>query len=242
MAKFCTKCGKPLKEGQICSCKEEEKNDIKKVSKTEIKEKVEEIKKNEFVNELLDLIKGIFLKPVTAVINFSKESNFILGIILISLSSILIGLFGTILVDKTLNSFLGMFSYGLTGSLGFSFFKTFISLTFISLVVSFAVSFFFDIFVGKVFKGNSSLKKMIACYGAICMLTSMIMVAAILFTFISIELSFIILLIGSIYSIVLLISSIKQLTDIENNNFVYVYVIVCSIQFILIWLLSKILA
>ena len=49
MAKFCTNCGKKLKDGEVCNCK-----------KVEISTK----DFNSYMTSLLNVLKGMFVKPI----------------------------------------------------------------------------------------------------------------------------------------------------------------------------------
>ena len=86
MAKFCTKCGKKLEEGKKCSC-----------SKVEVvKEETVTIgtNANEIVNSLIDIVKGIFVKPIDTIKKYSDDANMVLGFILIAITSLITGIMG----------------------------------------------------------------------------------------------------------------------------------------------------
>ena len=59
MAKFCTKCGKKLEEGQVCSC------EAKATKATSSNNGGFDVK--ECANSYLDMLKGIFTKPVETI-------------------------------------------------------------------------------------------------------------------------------------------------------------------------------
>ena len=76
MAKFCTKCGKPLEDGKACSCVEKEKKEKAVNTKIDIKE---------YSNLFLEVTKGIIKEPVDTIKKHSKTENLLFG----SFSSIL---------------------------------------------------------------------------------------------------------------------------------------------------------
>ena len=65
MAKFCTNCGKKLKDGEVCNCK-----------KVEISTK----DFNSYMTSLLNVLKGMFVKPIDTLKSFIADSNFVFSI------------------------------------------------------------------------------------------------------------------------------------------------------------------
>ena len=65
MAKFCTKCGKELEEGKNCDCSNSTTN-TNTASAIDFKE---------CGNDCLNLVKGIFVKPVETIKDFVVESK-----------------------------------------------------------------------------------------------------------------------------------------------------------------------
>ena len=59
MAKYCINCGKELKDGNSCDCKKE----IFMVQ-------------NEIVNKIVQLFKGMFIKPIDTIRDNTKSENF----------------------------------------------------------------------------------------------------------------------------------------------------------------------
>ena len=64
MAKFCTKCGKPLVDGKPCDCeKNENQNEVEQVSFNS--------------NGLLETVKGMFTRPVSTLQEFVQDHNLV---------------------------------------------------------------------------------------------------------------------------------------------------------------------
>ena len=63
MAKFCTKCGKELKDGKACDCEV-------------VSTKTEGVDISGYVNSYIEIIKGIFTKPVTTIKKYVTADNF----------------------------------------------------------------------------------------------------------------------------------------------------------------------
>ena len=78
MAKFCTKCGKPLKDGKPCDC---EKN---------IKENTSNV--NNIMDNCLSILKGMFKNPSKTLKEEATEDNFNLSLISIVINAIVFGL------------------------------------------------------------------------------------------------------------------------------------------------------
>ena len=76
MAKFCTKCGKPLVDGKTCSCsiKEKEEEKEKKIEEKEEEVEVEEASSDELINSIVDIFKNIWKKPYKTMMQY-KEKN-----------------------------------------------------------------------------------------------------------------------------------------------------------------------
>ena len=83
MAKFCTKCGKELKEGQTCDCKKTSK---KVTNNTQIDLKESSI-------DCLNVFKKIFTKPFEAIKDFVCDNKFIAGIIMIVVAALTTGIY-----------------------------------------------------------------------------------------------------------------------------------------------------
>ena len=89
MAKFCTKCGKPLKDGKPCSCSVKEKKVIEE--------------KNENTNELIASVSNIYkstLKKPCETMEKYSEKNTKLSLILILINAIVFGLSGYLVSEK----------------------------------------------------------------------------------------------------------------------------------------------
>ncbi len=91
MAKFCTKCGKPLKDGKPCDCEKENK-------KEEIKEKIENdndessVDVGAAVNNCVNILLGMIKKPSNTLAKKANKNNFTLAIVSIIVNAIVFGL------------------------------------------------------------------------------------------------------------------------------------------------------
>ena len=79
MAKFCTKCGKPLKDGKPCDCEKNQTNDS-------------ETTENTILNDLINLIKNMFKNPSSTLAKEANEHNFNLSLVSIGINALMFGL------------------------------------------------------------------------------------------------------------------------------------------------------
>ena len=82
MAKFCSKCGKPLEDGKPCSCE----GTVKTSSASQKGF-------GEMLKEYWELVKRVFKEPVTIVEENNSEDKFNLSLVSIAASGIAMGLF-----------------------------------------------------------------------------------------------------------------------------------------------------
>ena len=74
MAKFCTKCGKPLKDGKPCDCEKES------------------VSNDNVVGDYLDILKGMFKNPSKVLKNEADEKNLTFSLGSIVVNAIIFGL------------------------------------------------------------------------------------------------------------------------------------------------------
>ena len=126
MAKFCTKCGKKLEDGKPCDCcKKEVKKEVVVESKTN------GFDFNECVNSYIEMVKGIFVKPIDTIKKFATSSNFVLGLIALAINCIVSGIFLYCIAKESINlisSFTGGYSslLAMSSSIDVPFMKTFL--------------------------------------------------------------------------------------------------------------------
>ena len=156
MAKFCTKCGKPLEDGKACSCVEKEKKEKAVNTKIDIKE---------YSNLFLEVTKGIIKEPVDTIKKHSKKENLLFGSLAVLLNSILTGIYimGGILFKSNMDfkkvfTMLGICSIftSLTTILAILF--TFISIKFVSLILGIA-SLFYLVYLCEGIIETSNIRK-----------------------------------------------------------------------------------
>lgn len=229
MAKFCTKCGKPLEEGSVCSCAEQKVVEKKNDSQMDIKK---------YINLFIEVIKGMIKEPIDTIKNYSKEENFIFGVLAILLNSILFGILLYCLIVEGFNSV----SLLMITSSNISFIKTF--LLGILFMMVFLLSLCAMIYGMEkfIFKTNVEFKKVMVMIGICSIATSITTLIAILFTFISMKFVSVILMIGVLFYVVYLCQGTMEISNIRKNMLAYVLVPSISIAFFIVtYILPKIL-
>ena len=105
MAKFCTKCGKPLQDGKPCSCtaKEEKKISVK-MQAAEDEEEKDDSKFGSMLDDFIAIIKGMFKKPVNTIEKYSSVKNYNLALVSIVINLVLFGLLGHVFIDNCLKN------------------------------------------------------------------------------------------------------------------------------------------
>lgn len=144
MAKFCSNCGRKLKEGEVCDCKKNESS----------------LDLQGGFNQVLELFKGMFAKPVNTIKSHTNASNFALSSIIIVVIGIITGLFGMLLVKETINS-ASTLTYGLSVSsfIEIPYFKIFIITTIITIALYYLQALILYLVAGKMFKANIDYKE-----------------------------------------------------------------------------------
>lgn len=124
MAKFCTKCGRPLEEGAICNCETTQNAQVaaqttQEVAPTPAQQttqqttqqatqqapqqtvaKVNGFDFNLYFKTVLDTFVGITKKPVTAGIDFIAKADLSIALFFIALQAIFTGLFSMVVCSK----------------------------------------------------------------------------------------------------------------------------------------------
>ncbi len=238
MAKFCSKCGKKLEDGKPCDC---EKND----SKVESKTSTSGFDFNECVNSYIDIVKKIFCKPVDAIKKYSTENKFSLGIIALVINCIITGIFVYCLLNEASGALGSLFGYSslLSGSIfKVEFMKTFIN-GFIFMAVWFVIAaLVIYLIANPILKDRVNIKSVFSLLGVCSVFTTITTVVAIICVYISIKLSFIILLIAALFYLTHLYQGINEITKVDKNKLAYVFVPAVSVAiFVVVYVLPKIM-
>lgn len=238
MAKFCTKCGEELIQGEkhICSAKKEE---TKLREAKEVKEIKSDIDFKEGFTNCLEFLKTVFVKPIETVENFVTEKKYLSGIILIVLTAIASGLYKI----ATLKA-----AYGSPSSKGFNsnelvnlITKNFISepdylkefmTEFATNLAQYALIAVIGYFIIKsLFKGKSTIKEVVSATGASLGIILLAYLVNAILVFIDAEVvGYIrnyIMSFSEIFSVLILYKGIKHTSGVDKNK---LFIIVASMS------------
>ena len=218
MAKYCTKCGKKL-DGKPCDC-ENNKNTISTTS-------------NFDMNYLISVIKGMFTKPVDTLQEFIKNDNLSYGLVFIVINAVILGLFSC-LGMKELISFRNANIPALyfQSSIDFPYAEVFFRTLLIVIIAYVLLAGLFYIVIDKLFKFNSSYKKMIILFGATSIISSITLLGTIILMYVSAPLMLILLCCGMIMQNIYMIQGFSFTSDIDRNQLGYIYAITYAILLI----------
>lgn len=144
MAKYCSNCGRKLKEGEKCDC-------MANTSSVDLQGGF---------NHAVELFKGMFTKTVNTIKSHMNASNFALSSIIIVVIGIITGLFGMLLVKETIHS-TSTLTYGLSVSsfIEIPYFRIFIITTIITIALYYLQALILYLVAGKMFKANIDYKE-----------------------------------------------------------------------------------
>ena len=241
MAKFCTKCGKELKNGVCSKCDKETKVEKKTVTTTT--NTISSIDFSGYANKYLDMLKGMFKKPIDTIKEYAKEEHLTINIIALVINAIVTGLFVYFLYKEAMATISGMFGFGMfgIGTIEVPFMKTFMQ-GFILIASWFATcAFALYVIANPIMKDKVNVKQLFSLVGVISTFTAITTVVATICIFMSINLALIILSLGALFYLTYLYQGIIELTSIEKNKLAYVFVPAGAVaMFVMLYVIPRI--
>lgn len=239
MAKFCTKCGKKLVDGQPCDCEKKEKKEVKETVEAEVVSN----NANEIVNDYLDVVKGIFVKPMDTMKKYAKNSKFVLALVMLGINVIVFGLFVYIFAGKSVNLIARLSGYG---SLLRNYNVDVPISVFFYAVLLMAVFFFclgglLHFFCGTIMKKDSDFKSIMALLGVNAVFTTITTLVATICMLINVWLAIFVLAIAGIIFLLNIYHGFTELSKIDKNKMNYVFTSAYAITlFLVCYILPKI--
>ena len=249
MAKFCTKCGKELKEGQKCDCSKNE--EVKSTSTSS---------NGGAFSDFGEVLKGSFTKPVTTIKEFSTESNFILALVLLGICAVASGIFMYVFLDTVVSaavSLLGaagglatMFGGGsATSALGVagaanmlnvSFGDVFITVFIYIAVYLVVLSAMLLLMTKVVFKEDINFKKVLTVVGLSSVFMSCAFILGSIAFKIKVTLGIIVFILGLVFSAINLTAGAMEALKVKKDKMVYSLFASLSVAlFVLLYVLPK---
>ena len=228
MAKFCIHCGKKLKDGEVCDC-------MANVS----------VQTNDLGTNLLDVLKGMFVKPIDTIKTYTDEKHFNLALILVGIFSLSSALFMISLIknfmEMATSSMGGITLYAMTQT---STQVPYLQIFFIGLLAIIAFVFIYTgllyLVNSVMFKGDKSFKKVFTMYGVNSVITSVTLLTTAIFMFINVFLGLIVLALGYTLNMVYMYKGIETLGVKDENKHGYIYLLTTLFYGIVLFIISLI--
>lgn len=264
MAKFCTKCGKPLVEGQTCNCGNPETPVVETLNFEQPSMKdfqqannmnqnmmnqpqggmAQPSKANNLFNECLAIVTGFLKKPVTTIQENANENKFthalvIAGVFAASVMAFVLVVLGDIYgaLEKTMS----MGGLVEVPELEVPYIKVGL-ITFIAVAGALALMALLAwLIMNKLFKVNTTYKKVLGIYAISSIIAAVASLAAIICKFIDYRLAFVVLALGFALNTHYVSATMRFAGQADENKLGYVVVIAQYVAiFVVTFLIYKI--
>ena len=222
MAKFCTKCGKPLEDGKKCDCEKENKTE-------------EQVVENNLVDGSLDIFKRIFVNPLKTVKKYANgNNNLTLSLILSLINIIIFGLFFYFLLNSLAEGLMSnILGIGLSLGAEIDFMKTFFAGILGMALALLLIASITTLFASVIFKGKGTFKDYITLTGIITPISSAALIVAIICSFISYKLALAIAFIGAVIYFVTFVQSMIDIYKVNKERISYIVAITIASTYII---------
>ena len=226
MAKFCIHCGKKLEDGEVCNCQANT-----------------QARSDGLGTDILDVVKGMFIKPVDTVKNYSNDKSFTLALILLGVCSVAISLFVLSFVKNlsdVVSSSVGgvsLYTIGMT-RVQIPYMKIFFICLITAILFIFAYTGILYLVNSIIFKGDRSFKKVFSMYGVTSVIMTISLLVSSIFMFVTPVLGIVIFLLGSILNVVYILKGIEFLGVKDLNKHGYIYLITTVFYMIVLFIIS----
>ena len=265
MAKFCTKCGKPLVEGTTCNCGNTEQQPVvetlnfeqpsmkdfqqtSNMNQTMMNQAqggmAQPSKAKNILNDCLAVIKGFFKKPVTTIEANADDSKFtnalaLAGVFAASVMAFVLVVLGDLY--STLEKTMTMGGLVEAPELEVPYIKVGL-ITFITVAGALALMALLAwLILAKLFKVNTTYKKVFGIYAVSSIISAAAALVATVCTFIDYRIAFIVLALGFALNTHYVSVTIKAAGQADENKLGYVVVIAQYVAIIVVaFLLYKI--
>ena len=265
MAKFCTKCGKPLVEGTTCNCGNTEQQPVvetlnfeqpsmkdfqqtSNMNQTMMNQAqggmAQPSKAKNILNDCLAVIKGFFKKPVTTIEANADDSKFtnalaLAGVFATSVMAFVLVVLGDLY--STLEKTMTMGGLVEAPELEVPYIKVGL-ITFITVAGALALMALLAwLILAKLFKVNTTYKKVFGIYAVSSIISAAAALVATVCTFIDYRIAFIVLALGFALNTHYVSVTIKAAGQADENKLGYVVVIAQYVAiFVVAFLLYKI--
>ena len=224
MAKFCTNCGRKLKEGETCDCKNN-------------------IPNNEILDSIVSLGKGMITKPIDTIKEFTKKENFNVALILIGILSVITSLFIMSLFKNGLSYYMSaMYGTGLinTRTIEIPYLRIFITSIISVMALSFLYAGILYLVNTNLFKRESSFKEIYSMYASCSIIMTFGILGATILSFVNFTLAALVFVAASTLNMVYNYHGLKFIGKEEENKYGYIYLTTTAVFYLAIFIISKI--
>ncbi len=231
MAKFCIYCGKKLEENEVCDCQK-----ITPVSQ-----------EKKLMTDLLDVFKGMFVKPMDTLKKYTNSSSFGLGLILIGIFAVITSLFALsvvknayLLIMRSIGiSSYSTLNYGL-GSVDVPYLKIFFTTFVVIIILTFIYTGLLYLVNTIIFKGDKDYKKTFSMCAINTAISSVALFASTIFMFVHTTIALFILFVGLLLNIVYQVKSLNLLGIKDENKHGYIYTLTLVLNYLVLFILLRI--
>ena len=265
MAKFCTKCGKPLVEGTTCNCGNSEQQPVvetlnfeqpsmkdfqqaSNMNQTMMNQAqggmAQPSKAKNILNDCLAVIKGFFKKPVTTIEENADDSKFTNALALAGVFAVSVMVFVLVVLGdiySTLEKTMTIGGLVEAPELEVPYIKVGL-ITFITVAGTLALMALLAwLILAKLFKVNTTYKKVFGIYAVSSIISAAAALVATVCTFIDYRIAFIVLGLGIALNTHYVSVTIKAAGQADENKLGYVVVVAQYVAlFVVAFLLYKI--
>lgn len=193
---------------------------------------------NGLINTIIKTVAGIFAKPKTTAKEFVESKNFIAGIIMVGLNTILSAMFALVFFAKlngALEAALGIFG----GTVKFPIFKIFV-VTFVFSAILSAAFFGLNALIGVIFKENYDVKAALCVTGIRSIVCVPFNILAILLCLINPTVGVVLYVISALVAVIFVQQALSNVLVKTAQYQVYINVGICLIMLIVFYVLARI--
>lgn len=232
MAKFCTKCGKPLVDGKPCTCSKE---NVKK----EVLEPSKKFDFNECVNDYVQILKGMFTKPIDTIKNYASTKYFVVGIIALILSCIINGIFTYCFLSEVANTNI----LSIIAKTEVSFMRVFSYALIFSAIQYLILGLMIYLLTAKLFKDKTDWKTCFALLGVCSIFMTVATLVSIILIYLSFNVMFIVLAVVGLFYFLYLYHGLCEITEVDKNRIAFIFISSMAVtMFVVLYVLPKLLS
>ena len=258
MAKFCTKCGKPLVEGTTCNCGNSEQpvvetltfeqpsmkdfqqaNNMNQVMMNQTPGVAQPSKAKNLFNETLSIVKGFLTKPITTIQENSNDNRFNHALVLIGAFAASVMAFVLVVLGDLYKTISDAMSFGgmVEAEIEVPYIKVGL-ITIISVAGCLVLMALLAwLIMNKLMKVNTTYKKVLEIYAIASIITTLAALIGAVCLFIDYRLGFGVLALGFALNTHYVSVSIKHAGQADENKLGYVVVIAQYVAIFVVGLL-----